>query len=305
MAGAKKSHLDLARRIIDLVRYHDFESGHHLPEKWLADQLGVSRSLARSGLELLVTRGVLEFLPRQGFFLRLPASAPQLNLIELPSTAEEEVYRTLTRDRFANRLGEQVTVTQLVRRYGVGRSLIMRILGRMAEEGLIERAPGQNWRFRPALNSPEAYEASYRYRLLIEPAAVLEPGFVPDRPKFRHIRQVHELLLQGEIYTVDIGRLFEVDAEFHDAIGQCSGNIFLADAIRQQNRLRRLSEYESYENRARLKESCEEHLAILDALEQGDCEEAARLMHAHISVSRNVRPRSLYGYLGEEGRRTA
>jgi len=84
--------------------------------------------------------------------------------------------------------------------------------------------------------------------------------------------------------------LFEADAEFHEAIGEFCGNRFIAQAIRLQTRLRRLSEYENYNDRERLRDSCLEHIAILDAMEAADFSRAAELLHRHIAVSQEIRP---------------
>lgn len=50
-----------------------------------------------------------------------------------------------------------------------------------AREGWAERKQGYGWRFLPVAKTPEALEQIYRLRMLIEPAAMLEPGFRLDR----------------------------------------------------------------------------------------------------------------------------
>ena len=37
--------------------------------------------------------------------------------------------------------------------------------------------------------------------------------------------------------------IFETDAEFHELLAEASGNLFVLQAIQQQNRLRRLLEF--------------------------------------------------------------
>lgn len=287
---ARKSHSDLARQIVDFARRQDFKKGKHLPEQRLADEFGVSRSLVRSALKLLANHDIVKSSRGQGFFLTVSANAPNAQVIELPAAPEERIYAAVTRDRFSHRISENVTITQLMRGYGASRTMIIKVLGRMEKEGLIDRGPGSRWRFRPALNTPKAYEESYRFRLLIEPAAILEPGFLIAPARFQQIRRAHEHLIAGAVYTLDPGRLFEIDALFHETLGACSGNRFLAQIIRQQNHIRRLSDYASYDNRARLRESCREHVSILDAIESGDRDRAAKLMRDHITLSRDIRP---------------
>jgi DNA-binding GntR family transcriptional regulator len=64
-----------------------------------------------------------------------------------------------------------------------------------------------------------------------------------------------------------------------------SRNPFFIDAIRRVNRVRRLLSYRSTKDRKRYKQHCEQHLAILDLLEQQRNEEAAQALRAHLSAT--------------------
>ncbi len=265
-------------------------AGTHLPEVRLAERLGVSRSPVRAALAFLQLRGVVELVPHQGYFLAMDADSAGFAAVEIPESVETVIYRDLVRARFANLIGQQVTVSDVMRRYDCDRATANRVLSQMSQEGVVERAPGRGYVFGPVLNDASAYNESYRFRLLVEPAAVLEPGFRPDRRRMKSLRLRHRELLAAGIDSLPIAELFEVDADFHEAIGDFCGNRFLAHAIRLQTRLRRLSEYENYNDRERLRASCLEHLEILDALEAGDFARASALLRRHIEVSQEVRP---------------
>ena len=290
MTRVRHSHVELARRIVETIRLQGCARGHHLTEQGLADALGVSRSPVRRALALLADAGLLHYVPKQGYFLARDGDALEMADPALPRTGEEALYMRIANDRFADRLSGSVTVADLLRRYDVSRSLMMKVLTAMAGEGLVERAGGQRWHFLPTLNDPDAYEESYRFRLLVEPAALLSPSFMLDPALLRHLRRSHRRLVEGAVYRIGMGELFEIDARFHLALGEASGNRFLAQAIGHQTRLRRLSEYQFSEDRARLRTSALEHLAILDAIEQGDMTLAARHMREHIRVSCELRP---------------
>ena len=213
-----------------------------------------------------------------------------LDKLKLPKSEDEVLYQRFARERFAKSLPDAVTISFLVRRSGASRTVVTRALQRISEEWLVERASGQLWTFRPALNDPETYDRSYAIRLVVEPAALETPEFAPDPKRAAHLPRIHESLARGAVHRTDAGRLFDVDAEFHEAIGAWSGNPFLEQAVRQQTRLRHLSEYESYGERTRLRQSCLKHLAILDAIADGKPKRAATVMIRHIEVSRDVRP---------------
>ena len=100
-------------------------------------------------------------------------------------TEDEEAYLAIAGDRLRDALPEKVTENALARRYNLTKRQLARVLLRGASEGWIERLPGHGWAFLPVLTSMQAYEDSYRFRLVIEPAAILEPGFAPNRPALR------------------------------------------------------------------------------------------------------------------------
>lgn len=283
-------HANLARRVLRLLRNADYPAGWQLKEQWLADELNVSRSPVRAALRLLADRGIVTAVPNQGCFLATPSRDLNGALSEIPPTDEERLYFTITRDRFAERIDRNINVTKLSRTYGVSRSLVGRVLARLADEGLVERDTGRGWSFLPSLNNPGVYEESYQFRMQIEPAAILDPGFRPDPVKFKELRRAHEDLLQGSVRTDPFRRLVELDVEFHEAIGRCCGNRFVLQAIQQQSRLRRMTEFQFRADRDRMAQSCREHLAILDALEAGNRTGAAELMRDHIRVSRDLLP---------------
>ncbi|WP_397541936.1 GntR family transcriptional regulator [Roseovarius salis] len=291
MERRRKSHTDLARRIVETLRVDGAEPGTKVVEQRFADSFGVSRTPIRAALRLLTERGILHYVPRQGYSLARPLDTDPADAPDLPASEEDELFRAILRDRFANRLGDTVSVNDLMRRYDAARPTVMHVLAWMTEDGLLERGHGQQWRFGPAPDSLSAIEESARFRELIEPAALREPGFVPDTALFGDIRRRHMALISDAVAETEMRAWVNAGADFHDAVAACCRNRFLARAIRQQTRLRRLSSYHGGVNRRRLREAFREHLAILDAAEAGDTERAADLMTRHVRAALNQRPR--------------
>lgn len=277
---------ELAQQILEYVRLSQFPHGHHLTEEGLAGQFRVSRTPVRAALRLLATRNLLDARPNQGFFVVLSHDEIQGTEIELPLSADEDLYHRISSDRFENRLPETITVAALRRRYAVGRPLMLEVLARMSVEGLVRRSQGQGWIFQPILNTAESTDASYRFRLAIEPASLLEKAFQLRPNVLKNLRQGHQDLLKARTSRGSASRPFEVDALFHESLAEASGNSFFHQAIQHHNRLRRLGEYRSYTDHRRLDSWCREHLAILDALEHGDQAAAVRLMARHLENAR-------------------
>ncbi|MFC7329220.1 GntR family transcriptional regulator [Marinactinospora rubrisoli] len=272
----------LAMRVIGLVRRRGLGEGAHITEQWVADELGVSRSPARRALLFLAELDIVERVPNRGFFLTRPAA--ELGEVGLDSAPEEEetAYFQLIDDQLGERFGAEFTAAEISRRYGLSARQAERLLIRMEGEDLVRRRPGRGWEFQGVLSTPESHDQSYRFRMIVEPAAVLEPGFAVDPETFAEHRARQEALLRGRILTSPRTELFRTGAEFHEMIVACSANAFLVDAVRRQNRLRRLIEYRHQFDRSRLVAQAREHLLLLDLLERGELRAAADLLHAHL-----------------------
>jgi DNA-binding GntR family transcriptional regulator len=106
----------------------------------------------------------------RGCFLQVEADSEAFRDIALPRPEEEPVYRLIASERFANLIGDQVSVGELVRRYSVSRTFILKVLARMQKDGLVEKTAGHGWAVGPALIDEAAYQESCAYRLPFEPA---------------------------------------------------------------------------------------------------------------------------------------
>lgn len=284
--GAKPSglHLSLARRIASLAAERHWPAGFHLREMEIARIFEVSRTPVRAALGILAGQGLVASRTNQGFFLSRDGAEFETAERSLPATQEENVLRAILRDREAGRLPEQLIETDLLESYGIGRSGLRKVLLQLAEDGLIKRRRGHGWSFVPSLASSEAREESYRFRLIIECMGLQEPGFRVDKHLFSRSRAAHEAFIADLHRSPSVERFFAINAGFHAMLAACSGNRFLLQAMEAQNALRRLTEYADYgelDGNALLR-SCREHLAILDALEQGDTNWAVILMRQHL-----------------------
>lgn len=276
----------IARQILDLIAEAKFDPGHHLREQHLADALGVSRTPVRAGLKELTRMGAVEARPNQGFFLLKRSNELELLEIEQSKSNDQKLYEQLVHDRIAGVLPESFTQTEISQRYEVDRGVLTRTLVKLSEDGLIARNAGHGWRFLQTLNSDVALRNSYGFRLMIEPTALLTPNLHVDRQMLKRLRAQHlRLITHPDITQVPAKEIFETDALFHELLAEASGNLFVVQAIQQQNRLRRLLEFGSYHNKRRVKEWCEEHVAIIDALRENKQEQAAELMRKHLQYA--------------------
>lgn len=160
----------------------------------------------------------------------------------------------------------------------------MKVLSRLTNEVMIERKPGQGWEINSFLHDSKTHIQSYRFRMAIEPAAVLEPGYVVDKVAFAKARKAQQQLLDGDIFKLSRSQLFQIGAQLHELVVQCSGNAFFLEAIRRQNQLRRFMAYKASVNWPRLINQCKEHIHLLDLIESGQREAAADFLRNHLDV---------------------
>lgn len=288
----RTNHLDLAQRILDVARQRGFVPGAHLPEQQIASLCNVSRTPVRAALRLLTEQGVVRWEAATGYRLVVDLTAQAGVAAELPSAAEDELAEAILRDRSARRLDQTVTVVGLMRRYNAERKTVLKALKRLTEENLVDRAPGQSWLFRRAPDDPEAQGESYEFRLLLEPAAILTPGFRLDGARAAALRQGMEALSALPDASFDTREFQRLDIEFHGMIADGSANRFVADALSHHLRLRRLPGIYAGVNVFRLKHSLSEHITILDHLESRQYEVAADLLRVHLRLSRSQRPQA-------------
>lgn len=283
----------LIAQLITMMRAEDWPVGTHLRAQALADRLRVSRTPVNEALELLESRGVLRRERNRGYFLALPITQAPQDLLSTVGAAEPDAvssaYFRIAEDRLRGQLPDDVSEAALKARYQLTTAQAVAVLTRIAQEGWIERKPGYGWTFITMLTSPDSLLQSYRLRLALEPAALLEPGYRLDPQVLASCRAAELRLLNGGIDTAEADQLHDRGVNFHESLVEASGNAFFIDTIRRVNRVRRLLSYRSMRDRKRYDEHCHQHLQILDLLERERNEEAAVAMREHLgSTLRNL-----------------
>ncbi|WP_323107421.1 GntR family transcriptional regulator [Rhizobium sp. CC-YZS058] len=273
----------LASKIVEYVRAQDEPNGMRLVERKLAEHLKVSRSPVRSALKMLEEQGLLKTAETGGFYVDWDGRTVPASLTDPQSDDDDEAYMKIAGDRLSGDLPDKVTESELARRYGLTKAHLGRVLRRIAGEGWIDRLPGHGWEFLPMLTSMQAYKDSYRFRLTIEPAAILEPTFVLNRSSLEDCRQHQQRLIDGEIWDVSNPDLFDINSRLHEAIIECSHNLFFIESLKRIDRLRRLIEYRQSLNRKYAIVRCREHVRLVDLLLQGRMVEASEFMTNHLS----------------------
>jgi len=279
-------HVELAGRIAQAIQDQGIKAGTRLNEKRLADLLHVSRTPVRAALDYLESQGFVKRVVNLGVELLKTPPVPAAPVDKGPQV--DETVFAIAHDRHQGHLAEYVSESDLMARYGLARPALKEALERLADLGVIERTPGYGWRFLADVWGAAARQEAYRFRMVIEPEAMRQPGYALPPGWAKEMRRRHQSFVKAPWTDTSSIEFFEMNAAFHEGLAAASGNRYFASAIERLNRLRRLSNYDWILGSDRVQGSCNEHLAILSRLEAGDTELAAILMRRHLDTSRQL-----------------
>ncbi|MFF2317804.1 GntR family transcriptional regulator [Arthrobacter sp. NPDC058097] len=257
--------------------------GERITERFLAERLRVSRSPVRKALQELQREGTLTRTESGGYVVA--RTGHDVHVTEAPSEqADDSAYMRIATDRLNGGLPERVTESGLMRRYDLTRGQVSQLLLRISAEGWIAPLPGYGWEFLPVLTSVKSYRDSYHFRLVVEPAAILEDTFVLDREAVRERMAEQQELVDGRIWSITGSELFDLNTRFHETVARCSNNDFFIESLARINRLRRLIEYRQALVPERAVIRCAEHVELARLLLEGELEAASDHLRLHLST---------------------
>jgi DNA-binding GntR family transcriptional regulator len=198
-------------------------------------------------------------------------------------TLWQRVHEHLREEILANRLtaGTELQESMLAAELGVSRGPVREAIGRLAAEGLVVVRPRRGAVVR-SLTKDEFIEA-YEVREALE---VLAVRLATPRLTNEGLVRLEQLIeaMEGYAGREEVEEFFEANAAFHASLFEASGNGKLRQLyeqlLGQMSSLRR----RSLALRGNLKQSVEEHRAILAAVAAGEPDRAAELMSEHIRV---------------------
>lgn len=196
------------------------------------------------------------------------------------SDAYHELRRRLLSGEYplAGRLAELRLAADL----GISRTPIREALLRLEAEALVERRPEGG--FFPRIPDLSAVRDLYELRRMLELEAI-------DRPRRHGLTHDHARLLvardtwhaiSADPPEPDPG-FAAIDERFHMSLADASGNAALTEHLGLVNARIRVVRMHNFTHRHRIVESAEQHLAIIDALLDGEPPAARQLMESHLA----------------------
>lgn len=171
------------------------------------------------------------------------------------------------------RLGEQ----NLSMLFDCSRTLVREALVRLAARGIVTVSSRRGW-FVVQPSHEEAREA-FEARRVIETGLIRRQSPV-NKSAIKRLRQ-HVKQEQAALKGSDIGQRSYLLGDFHVCLAECLGNQLLADTLRDYTARTTLIAM-LYQSTHDAVQSCQDHVAIVEALERGDTAHAEALMEEHI-----------------------
>lgn len=287
---SRHNHLALAQQVLNIVLERGMKPGDHLPEQAFSEACGVSRTPIRSAFKLLEENEILHWQQEEGYFLSINSAEQAAEALQRLEEAENSLAQRILSDRTQRRIGDIQSVSALVRRYNTSRNTVLIALKILSKDGIVTQLPGRAWAFQPMVDSPNAIDESFDFRLKTEPQAILAPGFTMDINRAALLRNQMDDFLTVENDRITTAGFQRIDFEFHSLIAECSGNRFVRGNLLAHHRLRKVSQKGSSMPNFRLRQATIEHLEILGSLERNQFDLAAAQIIVHLRRSRIRRP---------------
>jgi DNA-binding GntR family transcriptional regulator len=202
-------------------------------------------------------------------------------------TLSEQVRARLREDILSGELaaGSVLSETALASSFGVSRGPIREALGRLASDGLVAITPRRGAIVSEL--SPDEFIGAYQVREALETLAIRLAVPRLSEPDLDRLRELHREMVE-HAKRREVDAFFAANARFHELFATASGNQKLEEMYRVL--MGQMARYlaRSLALRGSLEKSVAEHWAILEAVEAGDAERAARLLADHIEVPQRV-----------------
>ena len=211
-------------------------------------------------------------------------------------TLSERIYDQIRRDIITNQLkpGEKINIRELCERYDASETPIRLALNRLASENIIDNFPRQGMRVKQM--NIDLCEETFDARMMLECYYLSNVVMTLNvnesmRTAFRenvenNLRAVE--LLDGDSSLDDYLTNYRYDIEFHHLLIKCTGNKLLLDLYQFLNPFLYVNYVYSKQSKERLLTGIQEHQAILQALLNGDEEEARQAVIRHLTNSKQV-----------------
>ena len=201
------------------------------------------------------------------------------------STRRDAAYQALKRRLLVgdfppgSRLGEE----RLAAAIGVSRTPIREALSRLHSEGLVERLPDGG--FGPTLVNLHRIRELYEIRFALERFAIRRTEAGEPVHDEGQVRVLLDEWRQVEADDAPGGDFVLLDEDYHERLAAAAGNQALVEQLHGVNERIRVVRMQDFLSPERIDLTIEQHVAVLDAVLDGDLALAERRLIGHFDES--------------------
>lgn len=182
--------------------------------------------------------------------------------------------------------GESLNESRVASELKVSRTPVREAIRQLELEGLLTYIPNKGAIVK-GLTGEDVHDI-YEIRMKIEGLAARRAAvnITPEQ-----LKELKEVVESEEYYTnkCESGQILMLDTRFHEIIFHASGSRLLNRTLSSFHHYIQRARSLSLRNMKRARKALEEHKAIMESIEAGDCEKAEKLMSKHISnASKNI-----------------
>ena len=207
------------------------------------------------------------------------------------SSSQTEIAQQVVESILAQKLapGERLGEQDLADLFGVSRTLVREALMQLQARGFVEVRSRRGW----YVVEPSVEDArdAFSARRIVE-AGILASAGDEGRPLQAVTRRLRQHIAdeKSAIYGADAAARAFLLADFHVCLAESMGHRSLTDVLRDLTARTTLAA-SLYQSRHEASQSCQEHEAIVEAIEAGDLPLARDRLLAHIGhVEEALRP---------------
>ena len=183
--------------------------------------------------------------------------------------------------------GQRLKEEELCREFKVSRAPVRDALNILAAEKLVEKKANAGCRVKQW--SMHELDNLYDFRIAIETFAV---GAIDLNEETTAVIEAQRALWSGLLETgddqpLDSAGMAKKDEDLHTVIVELTNNSFLIEAHKQINERLRFLRTNDITTFERLRNTCEQHLVILDRLLAGDADGARQSLRDNICTGKN------------------
>jgi DNA-binding GntR family transcriptional regulator len=176
--------------------------------------------------------------------------------------------------------GERLTEPEVAKLLGVSRTPVREAFFQLISEGFVEAAPRRG--VVVADLSPQDAEETYVLKGALEALAALLAAEKSSNELANSLEGINEELHAAiDADPIDMGRVLELNNRFHQTFSDASGNRKLSRLVTVYRRQTLRYNYIYLSAVSRLRQSVEEHRAMIEALRHKEVDEVGRLVRLH------------------------